>query len=95
MFQDYRNLSNQGLFSPDRSDLAYPQHPGVPYNRWLYTILRSMGIPDAQYKTGALVGMQGYGDPHVNNRERNGNVHIPYSNAVIDDMGTMLNEIVA
>jgi hypothetical protein len=93
MFHDYRNLNNLGQLSSERSDLAINNYPGVPYNRWLYTILRSMGIPDAQYKTGALAGMQGYADPHVRNRERNG--HISYSAAVIDDMGTMLNEIVA
>jgi hypothetical protein len=94
MFQDYRNLNNRSLEGAgDRPDLAIQNYPGVPYNRWLYTILRSMGIPDAQYKTGELANMHGYGDPHVRNLERNG--HTRYSNAVINDMGTMLNEIVA
>lgn len=92
-FYDYRNLSNDGQVSGYRPDLTHQNRPGVPYNRWLYTILRAMGIPDAEYQTGALASMQGYGDPYVRNRTRNG--HTSYSNAVLGDMGEMLTQIVA
>lgn len=93
MFYDYRNLSNDGLIAASRPDLIHQNRPGIPYNRWLYTILRSMGIPDAEYKTGALASMEGYADPYVRNRERNG--HVPYGSAAMADLGTMLTDIVA
>lgn len=93
MFYDYRNVDNDAYFANERPDLVYQDRPGIPYNRWLYTVLRAMGIPDSEYKTGALAGMEGYADPYVRNRERNG--HIRYGAAVLADIGTMLTDIVA
>lgn len=92
-FLDYRNLSNDGIWNGFRTDLAHWDRPGIPYNRWLYTMLRAMGIPDAEYKVGPLAGMQGYGDPYVRNDRRNG--HFPYSSESIADMGLELAEMVA
>jgi len=90
---DYRNLSNDGIWNGFRPDLAHWDRPGIPYNRWLYTMLRAMGIPDSEYKVGPLAGMQGYGDPYVRNELRNG--HYPYSSESIADMGSQIGEVLA
>jgi hypothetical protein len=93
LYVDYRNLANDGAIDPGRTDLAHASRPGVPYNRWLYTALRAMGIPDAEYKVGPLAQMEGYADPYVENRSRFG--HTRYSSAVLNDRGQMLHDIVA
>ncbi len=92
-FLDYRNLSNDGIWNGFRPDLAHWDRPGIPYNRWLYTVLRAFDIPDSEYKTGPLASMQGYGDPYVRNERRND--HYPYSNELIADMGLEIPELLA
>lgn len=93
MFFDYRNLSNNGVLNTGSSNSTHPQRPGIPYNRWLYTALRAMGVRDEEFRVGPLASMPGYGDSYVYNEEHGG--HRPYGNDVLNDMGSMLTDIVA
>jgi len=58
---DYRNL-NSNLFKPIR-DYFYP---GVPWNRWLATILQTQGLTPAQYER---PGIKGYGEQFIERGE--------------------------
>ncbi len=68
-YLDYRNLSSNS-FSDERDPIFMPlyniaRRPGLPYNRFLKNILDAMGIPESDYKVGALSSMHGYADPYV------------------------------
>ena len=94
---DYRNLSSDAVarWAGSRPDLAHTSRPGIPYNRWLYTALRAMGIPDSDYKVGPLANMQSYGDPFFDNEATSNRGFLKYSPAVLNDLGRPLEEIVA
>lgn len=53
MFVDYRNVANKQLSSPN-----FTRAPGLPYNRWLATMLQAMGIPAREWER---PGRKGYG----------------------------------
>jgi len=90
LYVDYRNMSN-------RSMEGYNEIPGLPHNRWLYTVLQAMGVQESEYRNGAFANLVGYGDPYVGavpsyiNRQG----HDPYPQRVLDDMGSPLPIIVA
>ena len=90
-YVDYRNLSNLGVSGEGR---AQQRRPGLPYSRWLYTALKSMGIPDSDF---ARDGMVGYGDPYVDRSQgwfANFNNHTAWPTRVTNDMGRLMPRII-
>lgn len=88
-YVDYRNRENLAL---TRWGNVH-KRPGLPQNRWLYTVLESMGIQETEYKVGAYADMVGYGDPYVNAASESG--HTAYPQHMLDDMGNLMPLIVA
>lgn len=87
MYVDYRNRTHRGAYRWS-SNIGVP---GLPQNRWLYTILESMGVQKSEYAVGPWANMVGYGDPKVfvdNGDEA-------YPTAVRNDMGSLMPLIIA
>jgi hypothetical protein len=92
-YVDYRNLTNQGVVSTDGPRLDRLR-PGLPYNRWLYTLLKAMGVPDNEF---ARPGMIGYGDNYVDRNPgwyANKNGHRAWPDRLLTDMGRPMPRIV-
>lgn len=90
-YADFRNLSNNAFGIVDYSrDLNNPSRPGIPYNRWIYTMLKAMGIPDQEF---ARAGMTGYGVDHADNLVEHG--HRAWPTRVISDMGQLMPRVIA
>lgn len=87
LYVDYRNLSNLGI-TRWHSELR----PGLPMNRWLYTVLTAMGIQPSEY---ARSGMIGYGDPWQATDMASYAGHTSWPTRVTNDMGKPLPIIVA
>ena len=72
-YVDYRNYANVGLHAWGNTT----EYPGVPMNRWLRTVLDSMGVQPSEYKTGAFSSMLGYGDSFEDGPNHDGHVCYP------------------
>ncbi len=92
-YADYRNMSN--LSHADENIRSRTRRVGLPYNRWLYTILKSMGIPDSEF---AREGMYGYGDNYnhpISDWYANSRGHRSWPDRLIPDMSTPMPRIIA
>ncbi len=81
---DYRNRDNLGI-----NRWHSYKRPGLPYNRWLYTMLRSMNIEQPEF---ARQGMYGYGDPYLSTlafHSENSN-HVAFPQRLFDDCDELL-----
>jgi hypothetical protein len=58
---DYRNMNNMGLQEPWFTGEQAEMRPGLCWNQWLATVLRSMGISPSEFEKGA----PGYGDTYI------------------------------
>ncbi len=93
-YVDYRNLSNMGVATRD-GPRTENLRPGMPYNRWIYGMLKAMGIPDSEF---ARAGMNGYGDNYVDTRPSwfaNANGHRAWPDRLIADLGKPMPRITA
>ena len=89
-YVDYRNRENLSMSHPENGNT---KRPGIPQNRWLYTVLEAMGVQPSEYRIGPYASMVGYGDPYVNSGSESG--HIAYPQHVLDDMGSLMPLIIA
>jgi Protein of unknown function (DUF1552) len=92
-YVDYRNLTSRALVENNGTRLD-KLRPGLPYVRWLYTLLKAMGVPDNEF---ARTGMIGYGDNYVDRNPSwyaNKNGQQAWPTRLIPDMGKPMPRIV-
>lgn len=64
IYADFRNLRPASAFKGENGQLIAGRNAGVTYNRWLATVLRRMGVPEAEWKQ---PGLYGYGSNYIDN----------------------------